>query len=185
MHAPRISELLQPPLAIMALLPLVLGSFRLFGDHIYNCRAEATAIRFRLFGFFPLWKISYQQTADVQRVTYRRALALRPFPFSFISRPGAQLIVIHRNRGLFKNVIVTPRDPDQLVGGHRHIRRFQDWSLNADPGVAVTSSFTYDANSLVNSLTTSPYNFAIGGYAGWRGGVFATNATSAFSNMTT
>ena len=107
--------MLQPVLAMILLIVVVFGFFRLFGDYVYDCQAETTAISFRLLGHIPLWKIAYPQIVDVQRVTYRGVLALRPLPFSFISRPGAPLVLIRRNRGLFKNVLTTPGDPDQFV----------------------------------------------------------------------
>jgi hypothetical protein len=115
--------MLKPALAAMVLVVVVLGFFRLVGDHVYSCRAEATAVYFRLIGYVPLWKIAYPDIVDVRTITYREVFALRPPPFSFISRPGAQLVLIQRNRGLFKNVLATPSDPTQFVATVRRVRQ--------------------------------------------------------------
>jgi hypothetical protein len=101
--------------AIVVLVVVVLGFFRIFGDYIYSCRAEEGGIHFRFFRYVSLWKIPYSEIADVRPIAIRSLLSLRTFPFSFISRPGAQLVLIERNRGLFKNVLVTPTNPDRFI----------------------------------------------------------------------
>src|ERR1700730_13217519 len=97
MHGPRDFEMLKPALAMIVLVIVVFGFFRLFGEHIYSCRAEASAVYFRLFGYVPLWKITYPEIIDVHPVTFGEVFSLKPFPFFFISRPGAQLVLIQRN----------------------------------------------------------------------------------------
>ena len=111
--------MLKPSLAMALLVVAVFGFFRVFGDYIYSCRAEENGIHFRLFGYFPLWKISYLEILDAHPATVRSLFSLRPFPFMFISRPGAQIVLIKRNRGLFRNVLVTPNNPDRFVAAVR------------------------------------------------------------------
>jgi hypothetical protein len=41
----------------------------------------------------------------------------------FISRPGAQLVLIQRNRGIFRHLLVTPGSPDEFVEAVRALRQ--------------------------------------------------------------
>ncbi len=103
----------------LLLVAVVLGFFRLFGDYIYSCRAEQGGIDFHLFRIVPLWKIPYSEIVDVRPIAIRSLFSLRAFPVSFISRPGAQLILIKRNRGIFRNVLITPISPDRFIAAIR------------------------------------------------------------------
>ena len=105
--------------AIVVLAIVVLGFFRIFGDYIYSCSAEEGGIHFRLFRYVPLWKIPYSEMLGARPIAIRSLLSLRVFPFNFISRPGGQLVLIERNKGLFKNVLVTPTNPDCFISAIR------------------------------------------------------------------
>lgn len=107
--------MLKPALALLLLAIGVLGFFRIFGDCVWSCRAETSSVHFRFLRFIPLWKIPYSEIADVRPVPLHSLFTLKPFRFYFISRPGAQLILIKRNRGFVRNVLITPVTPDQFV----------------------------------------------------------------------
>jgi hypothetical protein len=66
-----------------------------------------------------LWKIPYSEITGARPIAIRSLLSMRVFPFSFISRPGAQLVLVERNKGLFKNVLVTPTNPDSFIAAIR------------------------------------------------------------------
>lgn len=107
--------MISPATEILILAVVVIGWFRLFGYLVYDALLIETSIKFVLFRHIPLWKIPYSEIAEIRPIGIWPLLTLKSIPLFFVSRPGAPLVLIKRNRGIFKNIVITPIRPNDFV----------------------------------------------------------------------
>jgi hypothetical protein len=112
--------MMEPLLALAVLVVIVVCWFQLFGELVYDYRLEQESVRFILFRFIPVWRIPYSEIADISPASRLSLLSRRYFPpFGFMNKPAGQLVVIKRNRGILRNVFITPRTPAEFVAAVR------------------------------------------------------------------
>jgi hypothetical protein len=89
--------------------------FHFFGHLVYDYRLREHSIAFMLFRTLRLWQIPYSNIACIRRIAWREVFSLGGVPFAYLSRPTGQLVLIKRNSGFFKNVLITPDAPEEFV----------------------------------------------------------------------
>ena len=115
--------MIQPILACIALTAIVVGTFQLFGQLVYDYRLDRESIRFILFKIIPVWRIPYSEVIEIRPVSWRSMFSLRHPLFGFVSKPLGPFIRIRRNRGILRNVLITPTRPLEFVAAVRDLAK--------------------------------------------------------------
>jgi len=103
------------PFLFLAMVPMAL-SLQLFYHYLFDVRLGATAVEFVIFKRFVVWAIPRDEITRFDKLSF---LETAFAGFCFPSRPFGPYVLLHRDRGFFWRVIVTPRDADEFCNAFR------------------------------------------------------------------
>ncbi len=102
-------------LEVSVLIIVVLGGFQIFGNAVYGCQLNPRSIDFVLLRFLPVWRLRYEDIAEVRPIKFYEMFSLGNLPFSFSSKPFGKFVALKRKNGILKVIIVTPDLRDEFV----------------------------------------------------------------------
>jgi hypothetical protein len=98
----------------LALAVIILGAAQILGPRCWKYRLTNDSIEFVMFGRFRVWSSSFEDITDIKRVSFIRLFAT--FTLSLVNRPFfARCVLVRLRRGVFRAVVMTPDQPDDLV----------------------------------------------------------------------
>jgi hypothetical protein len=100
-------------LAALALVTIVLGFGQIVGPYCGKYRITDDAIEFVICGNFRVWRSSFEDISDIRLVSFARSFMLPAL--HLMNRPFAQYVLVRRRRGMFRWVLITPDQPQELV----------------------------------------------------------------------
>jgi hypothetical protein len=99
-------------IAGLVLATIVLGTSQFFGPRCGKYRLR-DAIEFVMFGNLRVWRSSFTDISDIRPLSFA---ALFVYPaLHLMNRPFGQCVLICRRRGVFRSVIITPDQPQEVV----------------------------------------------------------------------
>jgi hypothetical protein len=102
-------------LAVLILIIIVLGGFQIFGNTVYGCQLNEQSIDFMLLRRFRVWRLRYEDIAEVRPIKFYEMFSLGDLPFGFIGKPFGKFVALRRKSGLLKVIVVTPDLPETFV----------------------------------------------------------------------
>jgi hypothetical protein len=108
-----------PVFAMIALLVLVIGSFQMFGEYLYDYNLSDTAVEFLVFRKIKVWSVPFNEITAIEPASWKDFFSLKRMPFGFVSHPLGKFILIKRSKGIFKHIIVTPNNQNEFVDNVR------------------------------------------------------------------
>jgi hypothetical protein len=93
-------------LAFAPLVGTVLLSEQLFGHYFYDVKLGVAAVEIVIFKRFVIFSVPYEEIARFERVSFVQGLF--SFSLGLVNRPFGEYILIHRTRGLFRRILVSP-----------------------------------------------------------------------------
>jgi hypothetical protein len=100
-------------LAALALVTIVLGFSQIVGPRCGKYLITDDTIEFVICGNLRVWRSSFEDISDIQLVSFARAFILPAL--HLMNRPFAQYVLVRRRRGMFRWVLITPEQPQELV----------------------------------------------------------------------
>jgi hypothetical protein len=114
----------------LALIAVVLGGSQFLGPHGAKYTITENSIELNIFGKFRVWRTSFQDISDIQIISFSNVLTTSRFGLSLMNRPFARrYVLVRRRRGIFRNVLITPDRPEELV---KMVREKMTKSPNTD-----------------------------------------------------
>jgi hypothetical protein len=93
---------------------IILGAAQILGPRCWKYRLTNDSIEFVMFGKFRVWKSSFEDITDIKPVSFVRLFTT--FALSLANRPFfARCVLVRLRRGVFRTVVMTPDQPDDLV----------------------------------------------------------------------
>src|ERR1700743_3699652 len=105
------------PLLFLAMIPMAavfFGGLQLFSHYLFEVRLGVAAVEFVILKRFVVWAIPRDEIVRFDRSIWGGFGA-----FKLVNRPLGPFVVIHRDRGIFRKFIVTPRDADEFCNAFR------------------------------------------------------------------
>jgi hypothetical protein len=105
------------PLIFLAMIPMAevfFGGMQLFSHYFFEVRLGAAAVEFVILKRFVIWAIPRDEIARFDRSIWGGFGAV-----NLVNRPFGPFVVIHRDRGIFREFVVTPRDADEFCNAFR------------------------------------------------------------------
>ena len=97
-------------------LVFVVGSvFGLLRYRLITYRFRDSDFQAALFGLIPIKVMKYQSIVEVREIKFLDAFRLTTPPIALGNRLRNRCVLIRKDSGAFKNVIVTPDNPGQFV----------------------------------------------------------------------
>jgi hypothetical protein len=90
----------------------MLVSLQLFCPYFYDVKLGGAAVEIVIFKRFVVLRIPYDEIAAVERVSFMRAIF--SFSLGLANRPFGEFILLHRTRGFFRRILVTPSRSDEF-----------------------------------------------------------------------
>jgi hypothetical protein len=111
-----VSTLLNPIgiFLILAAIVIIISSFFL-GPYISEYKLSEHSIEFVIFGKIRVWKISYHDISDVYPTSLISILLNPHFGLTLMNRPFTRYVEIHKRRGIFRYLLITPDAPQEFV----------------------------------------------------------------------
>jgi hypothetical protein len=100
-------------LAVLALVTIVLGFSQIVGPYCGKYRITDNTIEFVICGHLRVWRCSFEDISGIQLVSFALAFILPAL--HLMNRPFAQYVLVRRRRGMFRWVLITPEQPQELV----------------------------------------------------------------------
>jgi|GEM_PF-4383785 hypothetical protein len=100
-------------LAGFALIIIVFGASQIVGPYCVKYRITDDSIEFVMFRNLRVWRISFEDIADIRLVSFARSFIIPAL--HLMNRPFAQYVLVRRRRGVFRAVLITPDQPRELV----------------------------------------------------------------------
>jgi hypothetical protein len=98
----------------LALAVIVLGASQILGPRCWKYRLTNDSIEFVMFGRFRVWRTSFEDITDIRPVSFVRLFTI--FALSLVNRPFfARCVLVRLRRGVFRAVVITPDQPEDLV----------------------------------------------------------------------
>lgn len=97
----------------LALAIVVLGVSQLAGPRCGKYRLTDDAIEFVMFGNLRVWRSSFKDISDIRSVSFARSFVLPAL--HLMNRPFAQYVLVRRRRGVFRWVLITPDQPQEVI----------------------------------------------------------------------
>lgn len=111
----------------LVLAIIILGAAQILAPRCWKYRLTNDSVEFVMFGRFRVWRSSFKDITDIKRVSFVR-LFITP-ALSLVNRPFfAQCVLVRLHRGVFRSVVMTPDQPDDLVKTVR-----QKMGISPDP----------------------------------------------------
>ena len=80
--------------------------------YLYDVKLGTAAVEIVVFKRFVIFSIPYEEVATLQRISFVEAIF--SFAFGLVNRPFGGYVLLHRNRGLFRKILVTPGRSDEF-----------------------------------------------------------------------
>ena len=93
------------------------SSCQLLFHYLFDVRLGATAVEFVILKRFAVWAIPRDEIIRFDKVSFWEAAF--SWGFNLVSRPFGPYVLLHRDRGLIRRVIVTPRDAEEFCNAFR------------------------------------------------------------------
>ena len=100
-------------LAVLALLGIVFGFSQIAGPYCGKYRVTDNSLEFVMFGNLRVWRTPFEDVSDIQLISFARSFVIPAL--HLMSRPFAQYVLVRRRRGVFRNVLITPDQPQEFV----------------------------------------------------------------------
>lgn len=100
-------------LAVLALVIVVLGASQFAGPICGKYRLTDDAIEFVMFGNLRVWRSPFKDISDIQHVSFARSFVIPAL--HLMNRPFAQYVLVRRRRGVFRWVLITPDQPQEVI----------------------------------------------------------------------
>lgn len=101
------------------IIPAFIVVFLLIGQYglrlFYGYRLTANSVEIIMFHFLPIMKIPYEVILNIRRCTLRELGPAKSGLIRFGNRLLGSYVLIERNRGLFRNVVITPDNADAFI----------------------------------------------------------------------
>ncbi len=98
----------------LALTVIILGAAQILGPRCWKYKLTNDSIEFVMFGRFRVWRASFEDITDIKSVHFVRLFTT--FALSLVNRPFfARCVLVRLRRGVFRAVVMTPDQPDDLV----------------------------------------------------------------------
>jgi hypothetical protein len=108
------------PLIFLAMVPMAVvlfGGMQLFSHYLFEVRLGAAAVEFVILKRFVVWAIPRDEIIRFDKVSFWEG-AFTP-AFKAVNRPFGQYVLLHRDRGLIRRIIVSPKDADDFCNAFR------------------------------------------------------------------
>jgi hypothetical protein len=108
------------PLIFLAMIPMGLvlfGGMQLFSHYVFEVRLGAAAVEFVLLKRFVVWAIPRDEITRFDRISFWEVGFT--CAFRLVNRPLGPYVLLHRDRGIFRKYIVSPRDADAFCNAFR------------------------------------------------------------------
>ncbi len=100
-------------IAGLVLVTIVLGASQFLGPRCGKYRLSDDAIEFVMFGKLRVWRSYFADISDIRPVSFG---TLFVYPaLHLMNRPFGQYVLIFRRRGVFRWVLITPDQPEEVV----------------------------------------------------------------------
>lgn len=100
-------------IAGLVLATVVLGTSQFLGPRCGKYRLSDDAIEFVMFGTLRVWRSSFLDISDIRPISFG---TLFVYPaLHLMNRPFGQYVLISRRRGVFRWVVITPDQPEEVV----------------------------------------------------------------------
>jgi hypothetical protein len=83
-----------------------------FFQYLYDVRLAAAAVEIAIFKRFVVFSIPYEEISAVETVSFVEAVF--SFSLGLVNRPFGGLLLLHRKRGLFRRVLVSPSRSEEF-----------------------------------------------------------------------
>jgi hypothetical protein len=104
------------PLWLFFAFPLLAGILlicqQLLFHYVYDVELRAAAVEIVVFKRLVILSIPYGDIVRVERVSFMQAIF--SFALGLVNRPFGQYFLVHRTRGLFRRILVTPSGSDEF-----------------------------------------------------------------------
>jgi hypothetical protein len=110
----------------LALLPvgaILVGCVQLFSHYLYDVRLGMDAVEFVLFKRFVTCTIPYGEITTFDKISLWQTAG---WNLNLANRPLGPFVLLHRTRGFFRRVVVTPRNADEFCNALRNGRRLTE-----------------------------------------------------------
>lgn len=98
----------------LTLVVIILGAAQVLGPRCWKYRLTDDSIEFVMFGRFRVWRSSFKDITDIKHVPFIRLFTI--LALSLVNRPFfARCVLVRLGRGVFRAVVMTPDQPDDLV----------------------------------------------------------------------
>jgi hypothetical protein len=81
---------------------------------VYDYRVKNNSIEFVLFRALPFYRIPVDNIDSIQKTSWLR-LGIGGFTLRFGNRVFGTCVLVHKQRGLFRRIVITPEDADKFV----------------------------------------------------------------------
>jgi hypothetical protein len=98
--------------AFALLAGILLVCQQLFCHYLYDVKLGAAAVEIVIFKRVVIFSVPYEEIARFERVSFVQGLF--SFSLGLVNRPFGEYILIHRTRGLFRRILVSPVRPDEF-----------------------------------------------------------------------
>ena len=98
--------------AFLLLAGILLACQQRLFHYIYDVQLGAAAVEIVVFKRLVVFSIPYEDIVRVERVSFVQAMF--SFTLGLVNRPFAQYFIIHRTRGVFRRILVTPSGSDEF-----------------------------------------------------------------------
>lgn len=115
------------PLIFLAMIPMgvvLFGGLQLFSHYLCEVRLGAAAVEFVILKRFVVWAIPRDEIMRFDKISFWEAAFT--WAINLVNRPFGPYVLLHRDRGIFRKVIVTPRDADAFCNAFR-----EQWATTA------------------------------------------------------
>ena len=114
-----INKMMIPILAMIALVVLVISFFQFLGEYVYDYRLSDTSVEFIIFRQIKVWNVPFEEITDIRPALRSDMLSIQKPAFMFVSHPLGKFVFIKRNKGIFRQIIVTPNNRNEFVDNVR------------------------------------------------------------------
>lgn len=81
---------------------------------VYDYRVKNHSIEFMLFRALPVYRIPVDNIDSIQKTSWLR-LGIGGMTLRFGNRVFGTCVLVHRRSGLFRRIVITPKDADKFV----------------------------------------------------------------------
>jgi hypothetical protein len=97
-----------------AFFAAMLLGFHFGGEYLYSYRITSTGVEFLLFRAIPLARLRFDNIVGAS-VVDRADLIHSPIHLNVINRFARNFVLLRRRRGLFRAILISPREPDKFA----------------------------------------------------------------------